>query len=194
MARTQAADYEEKRLSIYEHAASLFAEKGFAAASISDLASRCGISKSLIYHYCASKDKILEDLMTRHLDDILEITADYPLGNDPVASFGALTRDLLRLYEGAAPFQKVLLYEMQTLPQDIAVQLVEKERKIVSSVDTILAAIVGPDSADVSQLRVKTMLYFSMLNWSHSWFKEKGPISRDELADTITDTILKALA
>ena len=71
MARTQAADYDAKREAITEAAAKLFAEKGFAGASVSDLADRCAVSKSLIYHYYASKEAILFDVMNEHIDDLL---------------------------------------------------------------------------------------------------------------------------
>ena len=50
MARTQAPDYEERRIAIVDKAAELFARRGFTGASLSDLAAACQTSKSLIYH------------------------------------------------------------------------------------------------------------------------------------------------
>ena len=71
MARTQAADYEERRTAIVEQAARLFAERGFLGASIADLAEACDSSKSLIYHYYASKEDILYDVMHSHVRALL---------------------------------------------------------------------------------------------------------------------------
>jgi len=65
MARTQAADFEQRREKIVERAAQLFAERGFLGASIADLAKACKTSKSLIYHYYSSKEEILFDVMHR---------------------------------------------------------------------------------------------------------------------------------
>ena len=59
MARTQAPDYEERRIAIIDKAAELFARRGFMGASVADLAAACQTSKSLIYHYFPSKEDIL---------------------------------------------------------------------------------------------------------------------------------------
>ena len=72
MARTQAADYEERRTAIVEQAAQLFAERGFLGASIADLAEACDSSKSLIYHYYTSKEDILYDVMHSHVRALLD--------------------------------------------------------------------------------------------------------------------------
>lgn len=72
MARTQAADFEKRREAIVEHAARLFAERGFLGASIADLAAACSTSKSLIYHYYASKEDILFDVMHAHVGALLD--------------------------------------------------------------------------------------------------------------------------
>jgi len=37
------------------------------------------------------------------------------------------------------------------------------------------------------------MLYFGMLNWTHTWFRPKGPVSRDEVADMAANATLRAL-
>jgi AcrR family transcriptional regulator len=68
MARTQAADYEERRTAIVEQAAKLYAVHGFLGASLAELASACNTSKSLIYHYYASKEDILFDVMDSHVE------------------------------------------------------------------------------------------------------------------------------
>ena len=67
MARPQADDYAEKQQLIRDRAAELFAARGFAGASIADVAAACGCAKSLIYHYFDSKEEILSDLLEAHV-------------------------------------------------------------------------------------------------------------------------------
>jgi AcrR family transcriptional regulator len=45
MARKQAADYEQRREAIVAKAAGLFAKRGYASASVADLADACDLSK-----------------------------------------------------------------------------------------------------------------------------------------------------
>lgn len=194
MARTQAADYDEKRESITAHAAELFALKGFGGASISDLAERCSVSKALIYHYYDSKEAILFDVMNSHIDDLLAVL-DLPgdKARSPQDEFRLLTRELLRRYVGAASHQKVLLYELGSLPPEARKDIVQKQRKIIARIEDLYSLIKPALRRKRGLLRAKVMLYFGMLNWTHTWFKTGGEISRDDLADIASDMALGSL-
>ena len=196
MARTQAADYDRKRETITNHAARMFARQGFSGASISEIAASCKVSKSLIYHYYSSKEDILFDVMNEHMEALLGVTQ--PSANDETASnpqeqFKHLTRALLRCYTGAAHRQKVLLYELDNLPKKNREEIIAKQRTVIERFENALSAIDPAVRNDKSQLRAKIMLFFGMLNWSHTWFKSSGDISRDELADMASETLLKSL-
>lgn len=184
MARTQAADYDAKRAAITEQAAALFAEKGFAAASVAELAERCAVSKSLIYHYYPAKEAILFDVMNEHVDELLEVVGAHESGaSNPLAALAAISRDLLAHYVGAAARQKVLLYELGALPDENRRVIVGKQRTIIASVEKLIAAAAPAVSQDRKTLRARTMLYFGMLNWTHTWFRQGAGVSRDDLAD-----------
>src|SRR3981189_3241519 len=103
MARTQAADYDLRRLAIVEAAAELYAEFGFLGASLVDLAERCKVSKSLIYHYYGSKEDILYDVMSSHIE-ALNAAADDVLAQElpPQDRLRALTHAFMRYYVGAS--------------------------------------------------------------------------------------------
>jgi len=194
MARTQAIDYDRKREAITDQAAKLFARDGFAGASVSELAALCKVSKSLIYHYYPSKEAILFDVMTAHIEDLLAITLVAANKNQPPdEELRSITRALLRRYVGAADKQKVLLYELASLPGKQREEIVAKQRKIIATVETTLARTRPSFKRDPARLRAKVMLFFGMLNWTHTWFKSRGRISRDELAEMAADTILKSL-
>lgn len=194
MARTKAADYDEKRNLIMEKAAHAFARDGFAAASLSSLAEACGVSKSLIYHYYRSKESILYDVMNGHIDELLSAIDGETSAAAASASqrLRAFTRELLRLYAGAADKQKVLLYELGALPEAQRREIVEKQRKLIDFVEALLHAAASAAAQDHAHLRARTMLYFGMLNWTHTWLRDGGPVSRDEVADMASELALSS--
>ncbi len=51
-----------------EVAAELFAERGYAGASMSDIAKRVGVRKPSLYNYCASKEELFMELLESSLD------------------------------------------------------------------------------------------------------------------------------
>lgn len=79
-----------KRKQIMDTALELFAQRGFHATSISDIASKAGISKGLMYNYFDSKEVLLKEIMTEGMDSLLE-------SFDPNRD-GILTRDEMILF------------------------------------------------------------------------------------------------
>jgi hypothetical protein len=39
-----------------------------------------------------------------------------------------------------------------------------------------------------------TMLFFGMINWTHTWFRPEGPVSGEALADMAVDLMLGGLS
>ena len=50
---------------MYEHAARLFAERGFAGTSLQDVADAMGVTRPALYYYVKSKDELLSKLVGR---------------------------------------------------------------------------------------------------------------------------------
>lgn len=192
MARTQAPDYEDRRQAIIEHAAALYAERGFLGASVADLADACNTSKSLIYHYFPSKEDILFAVMQSHiaaLVDAMEQIAELDL--PPQQKLSALTREFMRLYAGAGARQKVLLNELDRLPPQSRALIVNEQRQLIAFVEALLKAI--DPGIDQRHLRPAAMLYFGIINWTHTWYRPEGPVPPEEIADMATAMALKGL-
>ena len=64
---------ENKKREIMDAALNLFAEKGFAAASINMIAKRAGISKGLIYNYFESKEELITTILNSGFDEFLSV-------------------------------------------------------------------------------------------------------------------------
>jgi AcrR family transcriptional regulator len=70
--RTQVGGTTRER--IVSTALRLFAEKGFAAVGIREIASEVGLSSATLYHYMGSKDDLLQEVMTDRLGRLIAVT------------------------------------------------------------------------------------------------------------------------
>jgi AcrR family transcriptional regulator len=80
-ARARQAD--QRRSELIEAALRLFAERGFRATTIADIATATGTAHGLVYHYFGSKDELLEAVLDRYtflpqLQDVLAVSPDRP--------------------------------------------------------------------------------------------------------------------
>lgn len=187
MARTRAKDYDDKRQALLHQAALTFARDGYDRASMASLAADCGVSKALLYHYYASKEALLFDIINTHLEALVDAVeaADRPLA-EPRQRLEALVGALLEAYRDADAEHKVQLNALQLLPDDDQRQLKALERQLVDRFAAAIGALRPELFAGTSLLKPVTMSLFGMLNWFYMWHREGGPVSRGDYAKLAT--------
>lgn len=191
MARPIADDHDDKRAAILIAAARLFADQGYGSASMGALAEACGISKANIYHYYASKEAILFDILDTHLrglrDRVAGIAHD---SDDPEAQLRAIVREILMAYQGADAEHEVQLKSLFLLPEARQDTLRGYQRDIVAEVRSRLERIAPSLAADRTRGRAVTMSVFAMLNWYYQWNTGAGAQARRDYAGLIVDLVL----
>jgi len=188
MARPQSPDYEQRREAILSAAARLYATKGFPGASVAELAKACGASKSLIYHYFPSKDDILYAVMVEHLDALTEAAESACASGSADARLRALTVAFMRLYASAQNHHKVLINELNNLPAERRAEVVAKQRRIIAAAEEVIAELAPGGGA-----RVNTMLFFGMINWTHTWYDPAGPFMPEALALRVVEIMQRGV-
>ena len=195
MARTQAADYDERKEAIVEAAAALFATRGFNGASVADIAQSCKTSKSLIYHYYQSKEDILHDVMISHVRALEDAAADAMAGAAaPEQKLRDLTQLFMALYVGAADRHKVLLNDLDHLPKARRAEIVAVQRGLIENVRKLLVEIEPGLKNKAGASFAAAMLFFGTINWTHTWFDAKGAVSAEALANMAVDLTLGGIA
>lgn len=178
-----------------ETAAGLYAAKGFLGASVAEIAAACQTSKSLIYHYYPSKEDILFDVMDSHVQSLVEaVRAIDNTETNPVAKIHKIAAALMALYAGHEANQKVLLNELANLPPDRRAIIVEHQRQLLDLLDAVLIVLRPDLASDKPKRRALVMMFFGMLNWTHTWFDPTGPIRNHEIADMASAMFLAGLA
>lgn len=191
MARTRAADFDEKRRSILDSAAAVFAKLGMERASMAQIAQENNVSKALLYHYYPSKDLLIFDIGRTHLVELEAAIsqADRP-DLAPRARFRHLIGGLLENYRTASNFHQVLLNGTGSLTEAQRLELREMERRIVKAFSDVLVDI-NPALADSrAGVTPVTMSLFGILNWVYTWFRPSGALSREGYADMVTTLFL----
>ncbi len=195
MARTRASDFEDKQRSILLNAATVFAEQGMDKASMSQIANFAGVSKSLLYHYYPSKDALIFKIILSHLEELeAHIEASDQPDLPPEQRLRCLVGAVLENYRGADNQHKVQLNAGQVLNEEQKSEIMALERRIVKRFSLVLNDI-NPDLDKNGKplLMPVTMSLFGMLNWVYMWFRDGGPISRDDYADVATTLVLEGI-
>lgn len=195
MARTRAADFEEKQRIILDHAAQVFADQGMEKASMSQIATVAQVSKALLYHYYPSKDALIFAIITTHLeglDTAIEEADDPSL--PPQQRLRNLVGAVLENYRGADNQHKVQLNATSALSDAQKAEITAIERRIVRRFSVVLDLVnPGLNTKERPLLMPVTMSLFGMMNWVYMWFRDGGRISREDYADVATTLILEGI-
>jgi TetR/AcrR family transcriptional regulator len=190
MARTRASDYDEKRRTILNRSADLFAAHGYDRASMSKIAEACGVSKANLYHYYKDKEELLFDVIRFHLEELLEVVeaADRPdLAPEP--RLKELIAALLEAYRDADAQHNVQINGLRLLPAERQIELKAMERDLVRLFSNAVAG-VAPQLEGTKLLKPVTMSLFGMINWHYLWFKSTGEVSRADYAELVAQLIV----
>lgn len=191
MARPRSADYDGKRSAILRHSAAMFAQNGYDRTSMAEVAAACGVSKALLYHYYVSKETLLFDILRAHLQDLIDGVTAVDATLAPRARLRALVGALLESYRDADDEHKIQINELRKLPLARKKELISLERALVSIFADAVAAAVPTIANRSVLLKPVTMSLFGMLNWHYMWFREKGPVSREDYADMVTTLLIE---
>src|SRR5262249_25087432 len=148
----------------------------------------------LIYHYYESKEDILYDVMISHVR-ALEAAAQEVVASDatPERKLRELAHRFMALYVDAADRHKVLLNELDNLPKGRRTEIGSVQRGQSDSVRRLLVEIEPALKRKSGESVAAAMLFFGMINWTHTWFDARGPVSAGALAEMVVDLTMGGL-
>ncbi len=193
MARKKADTFDVQRAAIRDAATRLFAEKGYKAASIADLARACGVSKALMYHYYRDKEHLLFDIADSYIDRLQSIVDAVHAEELPAAAhLRRLVESFMAEYEHSAARHRVLVQDVKYLERIHRARVLAKQRRVVQGYADVIAQLASADRARLA--KPLTMILFGMINWTFTWLKDTGPLTYSDMAPIVTDLFLGGVA
>jgi TetR/AcrR family transcriptional regulator len=187
--RPRAADFDDKCRLLLDAGAELFARHGYDRTSINDIARACGMSKTLVYHYYPSKERLLVGIIGRHLADLLDAVGTAAHNAGPGNRLASIIHALLEAYRETDALHRIHINELARLPAAAQDELMSVERRLAALFSGALVEAV-PELAGSPLLTPVTMSLFGMLNWHSMWFRADGPLTREAYAELVTSLIL----
>ncbi len=192
MARPRAATYDDQRAHILAAAAALFAQRGYLAASMNQVAVASGVSKATLYHYFTDKAELLADIARGHVARLEALVSDVQKANlPPDEHLRELIARFMKAYAGAQHEHRVLTEDVKFLGESARFAVEDGQRRVVRAYAEAVAA-VRPDLLPVLH-KPLAMLLFGMINWTFTWLRPEGQLSHQSLAPVVVELFLGGL-
>jgi AcrR family transcriptional regulator len=181
---------------VLDAAAKVFHTRGYADASVQDIADELGILKGSLYHYIDSK----EDLLFRILDEthdevqaILEEVAAMEAGS-PLARLREYTRRQVEYTSRNLAKMAIYYHDADQLSDERRRELYRKRRVHEKFVSDLIAEAQkrGEANTDLDPKILANCLFGSMI-WVYRWYNPGGKLKTAELADTCAEFVLRGV-
>ena len=195
MARTRSATYDDQRDTILAQAAKLFADQGYTATSMNDIAAACGVSKAGLYHYWRDKRELLFQITAGHVARLEQFVAEVTEETreaDADTRLRALILRFVREYADAQNEHRVLTEDVRFLEPEERARVQEPQRRVVAAFADAIAA-VRPNLARNELDRPLAMLLFGMINWMFTWLRPDGSLTHEQMAPLVADLFFGGL-
>jgi AcrR family transcriptional regulator len=157
---------------IFEQAAHLFAQRGYAGTSFQDIADAVGLTRPALYHYVKSKDDLLAGLV----DEITVVAAVEvaQIAQRATASATERLREIVVLLvqrQGdRGELFRLLLRSEADLPEPVAVAYATNRRAVLRSVTDVVAQGVQRGEFRPVTPSVAALGTLGIVNWVAWWY------------------------
>ncbi|MBO9475045.1 TetR family transcriptional regulator [Shimia sp. R10_1] len=193
MARTQGSHSDITGPRVRAAALSLFAQHGYAAVSMRQIAREVGVQAGALYNYTPDKQSLLFDLMKNHMDELLATRASLDAPTSPVAALETFTRLHLRFHSERPDEVFIAYMELRNLSPDNFAAIEALRRAYEDQLEAILRAGVESGDFTVADPKITAMAVIAMLTGVNTWFREGGRLSLEEVEQIYWDMVRQAV-
>jgi TetR/AcrR family fatty acid metabolism transcriptional regulator len=188
----------EKRRLILRAAIKVFAEKGYHACRVSDVAQEAGVAYGLVYHYFSSKEELLETIFRRTWARMLDAVSEVEESGEPAQEqIRQVAGIVLRAWLLDPDLVRVLVREVARSPQ-----LQEEVDEIANAFAALERIVAGGQASgelrgDIDARLAAWILYGALEEILTGWVFDRLAASEDDVeraeaavADVLTRGLL----
>jgi AcrR family transcriptional regulator len=183
--RGRAAKSDHTRQQILEVALKLFRRKGYPGTSMTDIADAVGLTKGGLYHHVDKKGDLLreihDEMVTAMLDRVKRNVEPEPDAKRQLATWIRMHASIMHDYLDQIA---VFFTEMEHLDKKTLKRIIPRRDEFQRRLVGILRA--GAENGDFREdldPNITALLILGTLNWFYMWYRPKGRLSVDEIAD-----------
>ena len=194
MPRGRASGYDSQREQILARAAELFAQQGYSATTMNQVAIACGVSKPSLYHYVRDKYQLLLEIALGHVGRLQDLVAQVQAeeGLDAEARVRRLIESFLEIYGESQAAHRVLTEDVKFLEPADHERVRHGQREVVTAFSEAVAD-ARPLLRTADLHKPVAMLLFGMMNWMFTWFQPGGRLTHAALAPMVADLFFGGL-
>ena len=193
MARTAGSHSDITGPRVREAALSLFAQHGYAAVSMRQIARDVGVQAGALYNYTTDKQSLLFDLLKGHMDDLLAARSAQDIPETATAQLEHFTRFHIAFHLERPEAVFVSYMELRNLTPENFATIEDLRGRYEAELEAILSRGRAAGVFNVPDTKITTLAIIAMLTGVNTWYRSGGRLSQEEVATIYWDMVRKAV-
>jgi AcrR family transcriptional regulator len=194
MARTTGSFSDITGPKVRKEALQLFAEYGYAAVSMRQIAAKVGVKVGALYNYTPDKQTLLFDLMRSHMDELVQAFKAEPLGDDPVTRLKRFVRFHIQFHAARPEAVFIAYMELRNLsPENFAV-IEGLRREYEGYLQKIILEGAQSGVFTCPEPRIASFAVIGMLKELHTWYRADGPLDLAAIEEVYIEMVSGAVS
>ena len=186
--------FDQQLSRILERATVVFCEKGYAGASMRDIARATGMSLAGMYHYFGNKERLLyliqKETFTTIIAQLRQRVANL---NRPEGCIRAFIFNHLQYFLEHQAAMKVLSHEDEALTGEYGKEIAAIKREYYHICRELLECYKNEKGLEF-ECRTAVLALFGMINWIYTWYNPRLDGSAERLAMQMARIFLNGIA
>jgi AcrR family transcriptional regulator len=181
---------------LFDIAATLFCEKGYAATTTREIAAAARIQQASLYYHVTGKEDLLHQICVSSLEQLFtDVQSAVNAASNPLERIEILARTHLRTILRHQIRHVTMLKELRALSDPHRAVVMTLRKKYANLVRSVIeeAQTAGAVRGDI-QARYLYLALLNILNWAVLWFRRGQTLSEDQLGRTFTSIYLTGAA
>ena len=172
-----------------EHAARLFAERGYHGTSVSDLASALGIQKASVYAHIKGKEDLLAEIALAGAQAFHKALDEVPEDSPPLERLRLALLAHLGVVARQLDVATVWLQEWRYLDGEARERFLRDRRRYERRVSGFFEdAVAAGDLRTDLDVKYATLAFLSLGNWAYTWMTPRTRVK--DVADAFWGLLL----
>jgi AcrR family transcriptional regulator len=194
MSRTAGSSGPKTVAAIRKAGLQLIYEHGYEAMSLRQLAAEVGIQQGSLYNHIRTKQELLLDLITVHMNDLLrELDEALSHGGSALERLTAFVHFHVGYHVNRKQEVFICYSELRSLEPDNFAAISDMRRVYERKLTEILETGVAEGSFMAIDMKVAAYGILSMLSGICTWFSPGGRLSEAEVAELFTTMVLNSV-
>ncbi len=181
---------------ILTEATRLFAERGFAATTLKDIADATGLTRPALYHYFANKEALLarlvSDLTLAPAEELAKLGR--LRGKSAVERLHAMAFDTALRHATQPERFRVLVRSDVELPPELAQSYRDGRRRILAEFKAVIEQGITSDELRPVDARTAALGIIGLCTWVAWWYRPTGAGDEREVATALADMAVASLS